>query len=131
MQNKEFSEKWLEAFANTLSKEQTNKVGIGVDNGFLWHAFSFNLVSCLKGEAARQAYYRVDKSDAKQAFYEICSENPVQYAISDEEPITSDYSTASKIDESDKVEVYIIGKDFKWCYIRTHEILCGPYFCSR
>lgn len=35
-------------------------------------------------------------------------------------------NTAKALD--DLVEVYVVGKDFKWTYIKTHENMCGPYF---
>ena len=28
-------------------------------------------------------------------------------------------------------EVYVVGKNFEWTYIKTHESSCGPYFMKR
>lgn len=133
MQNKEFNKKWISAFCNVLTEEQIKKAGIGQENGFLWHAFSYGFIACLKGEEARRAYDKADKNCATQAFYEIKDnmKMPSEYVIGKEEPLTENYLTSEQIDKSEKVEIYIIGKDYNWCYIRTHEEFCGPYFCKK
>ena len=128
MSNSEYNKKWIEAFCGGLSAAQIMKAGIGQDGGFLWHAFSYNFVPCLKGDDARKAYNGMDKSGAKQSFYTIDPINK-KFSISNAEPIADEFMTAKQIDESDEVEVYIVGKDYQWCYVRTHESLCGPYFC--
>ena len=38
-------------------------------------------------------------------------------------------NTAEALD--DFVEIYVVGKDFKWTYIKTHEDMCGPYFMRK
>ena len=44
-------------------------------------------------------------------------------------PLSNDYDTAEKISLSGIIEFYVIGKDFSWVYIVTHEgDECGPYF---
>lgn len=126
----DYNRKWIESFCGGLSTTQIIKAGIGQDGGFLWHAFSYDFVPCLKGDEARKAYDSIDKQGAQQAFYAF-DRTTKKFTICNEGLITEEFMTAKKIDESDEVEVYIIGKDYKWCYIRTHECLCGPYFCCR
>ena len=128
MKNKEFNEKWITAFCKCLTEEQRNKVGVDCEDGFLWHAFSYGYVPCFKGNDAKLAYDNANKSGAMQAFYELNMGN-MQYSIGDVVPISKEYLTAVQIDNSEDVEVYIIGKDYKWCYVRTHEDAFGPYFC--
>ncbi len=129
MQNKSYYAEWLTAFGKSLTEEQKEKAGIGNENGFLWHAFSYKFIPCLEGDAARAAYDKADKNGAKQAFYELCEDE--HFSISDEMPISDRYLSAKQIDESEDIEVYIIGNHYSWCYIRTHEETCGPYFYSQ
>ena len=40
--------------------------------------------------------------------------------------------TSSDIDDCGLIEFYVVGKNFEWCYVVTHELdLCGPYFCFK
>lgn len=49
-------------------------------------------------------------------------------------PLTEEFYNADKLETSDgeHSEFYIVGKDFAWTYIVTHEIGMGlgPYFMS-
>ena len=130
MQNEKFNKAWLAIFGKQLTKSQIEQASIGQDDGFLWHAFSYGYLPCLEGDDARKAYDSADKTGANMAFYEIDhTGNTNQFTIVDQIAINENFFTADQIDKSDKVEVYVIDQNEKWCYIRTHETMCGPYFC--
>ena len=71
----------------------------------------------LKGNEAKEAYDTIDK---KGAIYIEWFEDKHS------KDILWNLNTAKALD--DLVEVYVVGKDFKWTYIKTHENMCGPYF---
>lgn len=131
MKNNDFNQKWLKAFGNRLTAEQIEKAAIGQENGFLWHAFSYGFLDCLTGDDARNAYDKIDKVGAQLAFYAPDTESKTKYSVGTQTPITEDYVTASQIDVSEEVEIYVTGKNYEWCYIRTHEDAFGPYFCRK
>ena len=122
---KEFQERFLNAFAPNLTTRERKKFKIDwKGQGYLWHLFSNGLVPCLVGEKAREAYDKANKIDAMEIQYD--------YGFGDDFllPMNSVYTTAQKIDWYGYTEFYIIGKDFSWCYVITHEEdLSGPYFC--
>lgn len=44
-------------------------------------------------------------------------------------PLSKENDSSIKIQNNGLIEFYVIGKDFSWCYIVTHERDgCGPYF---
>ena len=51
--------------------------------------------------------------------------------VEDEETkdITWELESANSLDSF--AEVYVVDKDFKWTYIKTHENMCGPYFMKQ
>ena len=69
------------------------------------------------GEKAREAYDKIDKSGA---FYIEWFEDKHT------KDMIWDLNTAKALD--DFIEIYVVGKNFKWTYIKTHEGMCGPYF---
>ncbi len=128
MSNADYVKKWLNAFAGDVGEDKVKAVGIGSNGGFLWHCFSYRFVACLEGDKAREAYDGADKRGATVAFYELRGGS---YGIGEEQSISQEYETARSIDSSEDVEVYILGRDGEWCYIRTHEPDFGPYFCRK
>lgn len=132
VQNSEFNQKWLKFFGPTLTTEQKEFAGIGKDDGFLWHAFSYGYIDCLKDDEARKAFDFADKHGAIKASYKAvrAKDSSIVYSISCDGLLSKDYMTSAQVDSSDDIEVYIIGKDYKWCYIRTHESNFWPYFCK-
>ena len=120
-----FRELFLAAFAPALTSRERKKFCVDwAGKGYLWHLFSNNLVPCLVGDKAREAYDKADKTDALEIQYD--------YGLGDEtmHPLSPTYSTAEKVDWYGFTEFYIVGKDFSWCYVITHELdLSGPYFC--
>ena len=115
-----FEKRWLQHFAADVPKEDIEKYVVATGN-YIWHVFSWNLLpesSYLCGDSARIAYDQADKSGA------ICIK-PFGKKGSGELP--KEYMSASSLEAL--TEVYVVAKDFRWTYIKTHEEdFCGPYF---
>ena len=123
MNIKEFLNKWIHTFAPNITKSQYKK---RIHNQYIWHAFSWDIIphgTYLEGDAARNAYDNVDKDDA------ICLQLWFDEVAT---PLTEDFDRADKIEtpDGDYAEFYVVGKDFSWTYIVTHEtgMGLGPYF---
>ena len=90
---------------------------IGGYSDYLWHAFSFELLHCLGGDEARNAFDGIYRGEA------------ILISNWDEEGFYIPNASRLTANELDKVsDVVISGKDFKWTYAKTHESLLGPYF---
>ena len=115
-----FEKRWLQAFAADVSGEDIEKYVVATGN-YIWHVFSWKLLpeACyLSGDAARNAFDQADKSGA------ICIK-PFGKKGSGELP--KEYMSASSLETL--TEVYVVAKDYRWTYIKTHEgDFCGPYF---
>ncbi len=131
MTQKEFVDNFLISFTNHLPNKLLKEYRIGnAKKGFLWNLFAAKLVDCYEGDAARNEYDKVDKLDAFEIQYS--GYNKVCFDEIETSKLKSEHKTAKGIDESGYPEFYVIGKDFSWCYVITHEFdLCGPYFCYK
>lgn len=125
MNKKEFLDKWIHTFAPNITKSLYNK---RIRDQYIWHIFSWDIIpksAYLKGDDARLAYNNAKKKGA------ICL-----HLWYDEEtiPLTEEFYNADKLETPDgeHSEFYVVGKDFAWTYIVTHEIGMGlgPYFMS-
>lgn len=119
MTEKEFYKKWFEVFAQGISDKQIQKYVVDTGN-YIWHIFSFELIDMdkyLVGDEAKKAYNSIDKNGA--LYVELDDDNGVQ-------DVTWELSRAEEIDKF--CELYVVGRDFEWTYIKTHEPACGPYF---
>lgn len=120
MTKKEFARKWLENFAPEMTKSQYEKRHV---NEYIWHVFSWKIVpdgKYLCGSEARKAYDETVKRGAMYInFFDDFSELL---------PITKDMYKAEQLENNP--ETYVVGRDFSWTYIVTHETVCGlgPYF---
>ena len=88
-------------------------------------AFNLKLLDCFEGNRAKEEFDKTDKNDA----IEIQFDNQI---IGDNctFPIKDIHLSANDINDSGLFEFYVIGKDFSWCYVVTHEgDDAGPYFC--
>ena len=123
MNKKEFLDKWVCTFAPNITKSQYKK---RIHNQYIWHAFSWNIIpkgTYLEGDEARNAYNDVNKDGA------ICLQLWFDEFTT---PLTEDFDSVDKIEtpNGDYAEFYVVGKDFAWTYIVTHEtgMGLGPYF---
>ncbi len=123
MDSSDFYFEWLRGFAAGISKEDIGKYVVATGD-YLWHVFSWDLIDAkdyLQGQAARDAYDRVNKENA--VYVDWFGEDQVK-------PVTKEVSTAKALEHF--TEVYVAGDGFSWTYIKTHEgDRCGPYFYSR
>ena len=120
LKKKEFYSKWIETFAANIPKKALEN-RVFRKGGYIWHVFSFGLLDkdlYYEGEQARAEY---EKAKKKGAFY-------IDWDMGDETcELTHDLCFADALDKF--AEIYVVGKDFEWTYIKTHEgDLCGPYF---
>lgn len=119
MTKEAFYTKWLEVFACGISKKEIRKY-VKPTGDFIWHIFSWRLLNegqYLKGNEAKETYDKIHKKDAIYIDW---------FRSKQTENLTCDLYTAKVLDDFD--EIYVVGKDFKWTYIKTHEEHCGPYF---
>jgi hypothetical protein len=124
MNIEEFKAKWLEIFAAGIPEKDIDRYVFDYGNNTIWHVFSWELLSedeYLTGDAAKHEFDSVNKQGAK-------------YIIEFQDgeilrDLSPELSTAADMDKM--IEVYTVGKDFSWTYIKTHELVCGPYFCYR
>ncbi len=120
-----FASVFLDNFVPHVSKKQLIKLGCYAPNhGYLWMICEHNLVTNLKGIEAMIAYDNIDKTDAIEFQYDngFLGDNVSTF-------LSKENDTSEKIIKSGLIEFYVIGKDFSWCYITTHEPSgCGPYF---
>lgn len=109
--------KWEDSFTGMLTSKQKKDSYM---NQFLWHAFSYKLLDSMKDILARNAFDYLVKSSAFVFF----QDNEEAYYIED-----ASFLKASDFEFYD--DVYVVDKDFKWTYIKTHECMCGPYFYNK
>ncbi len=119
MTKEEFYTKWIETFGLNIPKSDIKKYVKSTGN-YIWHIFSWELLKknqYLYGNDAKAAYDKIDKKGA--IYIEWFKDKHTK-------DITWDLNTANALD--DFVEIYVVGKDYKWTYIKTHESMCGPDF---
>ncbi|MDE5593902.1 MAG: DUF4275 family protein [Clostridiales bacterium] len=118
-----FFARWLKEFGSELTDAQYRKY---IHKKYIWHAFSYNIIpkeNYLEGDAAREAYNKANKTGA------IC----LQLDFEDTPTaLTEEFDTAEKLEgpEGWYAEFYVVGENYSWTYIVTHEtdIGIGPYF---
>lgn len=117
-------------FDVTLAEGYLRSFGGGLDldrvrnacyQGCLWPPRPRNGAPVLEGEAARQAFDALDY-DTAYIFREGISYAGVTAKV-----------TAAQLKQAQKrssFDVYVVGRDFRWTYVHTHEDgWMGPYFC--
>lgn len=119
--------RWLNAFALDVPESDLKQhVTSDSKQNYLWHIFSWNLVPCLSGDAARQALSSLP--DGKYHLF-YCEYPPEDAPLS--RPVSKAEALAlSESEELHGVDWYLTDRDFTWTYVHTHESECGPYFCS-
>ncbi len=106
--------KYIETFFSKLSDE--DKKNIYFDQ-YLWHAFSYEKVSCLK------------EKEAIEAFNEISENNVYIFFQRSKKILEKENLTYEKLlhmidnEEDFDVDCYIVDKNFKWTFVFTHETI--------
>ncbi|MFT8320268.1 MAG: DUF4275 family protein [Bacillus sp. (in: firmicutes)] len=111
---------WEDHFFDHLSENEKKAIYLHNEGGFLWHVFSYEKKLCLKERQADIAFNREPKKSCF-VFYQRGADAII---IENAEALTAD-------DFINEKDIYIVDKEFKWTYVRTHESLCGPYFSRR
>lgn len=128
MDSAEFVKKWKCAFAAGVSAEVLAE-RVDAPGCYLWHVFTWGNAPCLEHVAAGDAFDRADKAGAFIA--EEYSFNgggrKVEYFFRKCPP------DLKSLDLADEAEVFVVGKNFGWTYVVTHETGCGlgPYFAQK
>lgn len=122
MTKNEFYTKWLEAFGGGIPKSDIKKY-VKSTGDCIWHIFSWDLAEkkrYLTGAEAEKAYDQIDKRGAMYIDW---------FQDDHTKDMIWDLNQADALEKF--VEVYVVGKDFQWTYIKTHEGDFGPYFMMR
>lgn len=122
MTKKEFYDEWIKQFCKDVPQSLINRHILKKGN-FLWHIFSWELLPdnrYLSGEKANEAFDLVSKQGA---WYIDWFEDEKAHQIIPELKNADCFNRF--------VEVYVVGKNFEWTYIKTHEDGLGPYFMKR
>ena len=96
---------------------------------YLWHVFTWGDAKHLEREAASAAFDKADKTGAfiaKESGFNGGGKNIV-YSFRRCPP------DLKSLDLADEAEVFVVGKNFGWTYVVTHEAGCGlgPYFAEK
>ncbi|MFJ8063937.1 DUF4275 family protein [Psychrobacillus sp. NPDC096426] len=116
-------EKWRECFANHLSAEEQNSIGM---DGFLWHLCSWEKVECLEKEAAEAAFIKQLKQKCT-IFYQFINE---AYLLENAKTLTIEDLPYDQLNMYFG-DIYIMDWNGNWTFIMTHEMECGPYFIRK
>jgi hypothetical protein len=115
---------WEINFAGHLSYEEKKSIHLYDDDGacgYLWHLFSYEKKEALKNELAENAF----NNELKGYCY-------VFYQHSDYALILENASNFTANDLLKEKDIYVVDKDFKWTYVKTHETgWLGPYFSCK
>ena len=124
------ADRWLDAFAAGVSEANLGKYVLA-DGNYLWHIFSWKLVPCLEGDAARNALAELP-DETFYLFYKEYppADTPLVRAVSKEDAIALAGRSDVESPLFDGSDCYLVYKDFTWTYVHTHEEACGPYFCK-
>ena len=128
MDGAEFVKKWKRAFAAGVPADVMAE-RVDAEGCLLWHVFTWGKAPCLERGAASAAFDAADKEGAFIA--EECEYNGggknIVYAFRRCPP------DLKSLDLADEAEVFVVGKNFEWTYVVTHEAGCGlgPYFAQK
>jgi hypothetical protein len=110
------AKRWRETFSAGTVKA----TGVAVHLGFDWHAFSYEFVFALAGEAARAEYRRKQRP---QRFTVLLGETICQ-------GFSCEAETLPWLDNA-RLDVYVVSEAFTLTMVFTHESgWCGPYFTT-
>ncbi|SCG82437.1 hypothetical protein DW1_0829 [Proteiniborus sp. DW1] len=115
---------WEDSFVDHLTTKEKKDIFLLDDDGFcgyLWHVFSYEKRSCLQGPEAEKAF----NNEQKNYCYVFWQHSDYALIIENAKMLNSN-------DLKEEQDIYVVDKDFKWTYVKTHETLwCGPYFSRR
>ncbi|OJU16532.1 MAG: hypothetical protein BGN88_03470 [Clostridiales bacterium 43-6] len=124
----ELKKKIRETFFENISDKQLSDIYI---YQYIWHAFSYETIDCLKEDKANIEF---DRQTYKHAwiFYEDDDFDTEALEIDSTEWKAKDVFDLSRQFGKKRLpkDIYVVDCDFKWIYARTHEedYGLGPYF---
>ena len=124
-ETKHLIKKWIEKFIPYIEKnkiKEFNIYGTGKEkyNNYLWHAFSYDILTTESADNSPLCYSAVHK---KKCFVLLNNEQ-IAYVI--EDAANLDVSIINKYKD-----ILIFDSNFTWTYCHTHEEDCGPYFYQK
>lgn len=124
----EIAMKWLAAFGGGVPYEimQKHVLGSGTMANHMWHIFTWGGVECFSGDEARQKFNALQYPGALG----FCGGWSCGYGYKMEHLALIGKVSAEILDKKHG-DIYIIGDKFEWTYVKTHEEMCGPYFCAK
>lgn len=128
MDSADFAKKWKSAFAGDMPADAVQEY-VDAPGCYLWHAFTWGRAKCSERGEASAAFDAADKEGAfiAEEYAFNGGGRRAEYAFRKCPP---DLKSA---DLADAAEVFVVGKDFGWTYVVTHETGCGlgPYFAKK
>ena len=128
MDSAEFAKKWKSAFAGDMPADAVQEY-VDAPGCYLWHAFTWGRAKCSERGEASAAFDAADKEGAfiAEEYAFNGGGRRAEYAFRKCPP---DLKSA---DLADAAEVFVVGKNFGWTYVVTHETGCGlgPYFAQK
>lgn len=113
-----YKREWFERFIPADKHQKALEYYCLDKHGYLWHAFSGNLMEHFEGEEARNAFNETAKKDAVLlANWDDIASCRIKNATG---------ILAENLDDLD--DVILTDSNFEWTYSKTHEDDCGPYF---
>ena len=120
---KSFPELFIKSFCSCIEEKQIVNIikQIRRNQIYLWQIPFKHGGLFLEGKRAKETFDFLDKSEAVDFIFDG--------SLSSKEAGPFDDSMSSKdIDKTGYVEYYIIGPEWSWCYVVTHEqYFCGPF----
>ncbi|MBP3451696.1 MAG: DUF4275 family protein [Agathobacter sp.] len=120
---KNYKKEWVNTFAPAdANMKEIKKLCLDSRKytAFLWHIFSFELLS---GETEEKAKILFNQENKKSCVI-VSNVEDIAYHLENAENITAELLEQF-------VDVTITASDFSWTYTKTHEVMCGPYFYKR
>ena len=115
-----YKRKWLDAFSPAdADKKEIKRLCLSDKrfSVFLWHLFSYKISA--SEENAEEAYNNTKKTEC----IIISNLDEIGFSLINAERLTADTL-------NDFVDVTVSDKALSWTYCKTHESMCGPYFCK-
>ena len=115
---------WDACFDSLVSPE-AKQAANHYTNQFRWHLFSFELLPCVKEDAAKAAFDSMEKTEL-YLFFDYADEC---YLVKNAHLLTAaDIEAVKENSPLNYSDLYFFDPVGKWTYVKPHEEYCGPYF---
>lgn len=113
MNFKELQNKYIKYFFKNLTEQDKEKIYF---NEYIWHAFSYELIPCLKGLDAVKEFEKRIPNDV----YVISIYSGI---VEERKNLTYEGLLRMRYMNSTYNDCYVVDKNFRWTFIFTHETL--------